>query len=146
MKQTKLVLALVALSFGVLADETIQLKTGEKRIGKVQSINNGILEFAYKGAVQKIKVTDLYSINFVEGAETPSDPKGVVDREPGEKQTMVGDYKVRYKVADRVIATPPKITNLTQEKGTVVVEVIIDKYGHVKKAVPGQAQPLRANT
>lgn len=44
---------------------------------------------------------------------------------------------VRYKVADRVISKAPRVDNLTQEKGTVVVDITIDKYGHVMKAIPG---------
>ena len=31
----------------------------------------------------------------------------------------------------------PKIDNLTMEKGIVVVEITINKYGNVVKAVPG---------
>ena len=125
-------------SMGAFAQQTIQLKTGEKRIGEVKSLNNGVVDFQFKGAIQKIKTSDIHSINFVEGgekevAEASSNFRG----EPGEKQVSSGDYKVRYKVADRTIAKPPKIDNLTQEKGTVVVDISIDKYGHVKKAVPG---------
>jgi len=137
MKRIKLMAALMLFGMGTYAQHIVELKTGEKRNGKVQSINNDVLEFAYHGAVQKIKLSDIYSINFVEAEKMAADPAGVKEREVGEKQTMAGDYKVRYKVADRVIATPPKISNLTQEKGTVVVEITIDKYGHVKKAVPG---------
>jgi hypothetical protein len=138
MKKITIAAALVALSTGIFAQQTVQLKTGEKRIGKVQSINNGVLEFQFKGATQKINVSDIYSINFVEGGEKlVGESTATVNREPGEKQVSSGEYKVRYKVADRVISKPPKIDNLTQEKGTVVVEISIDKYGHVKKAVPG---------
>ena len=50
---------------------------------------------------------------------------------------QAGSYTVRYKVADRVITKAPRIDNLTQDKGTVVVNISIDKYGHVLKAVPG---------
>jgi hypothetical protein len=138
MKTIKLLAAFALFTTGAFAQHTVELKTGEKRIGKVQSINNDVLEFSYHGTVEKIKISDIYSINFVEGGEkTSADPAGTVAREVGEKQTMSGDYKIRYKVADRVIKTPPKIDNLTQEKGTVVVEVTVDKYGRVRKAVPG---------
>ncbi len=133
--------ALTFLGTGVFAQQTIQLRTGEKRIGEVKSLNNGVVDFLYKGSVQKIKISEIHSINFVEGGEKivdePASSGSSFKGEPGEKQVSAGDYKVRYKVADRTIAKPPKIDNLTQEKGVVVVEIVIDKYGHVKKAVPG---------
>jgi hypothetical protein len=138
MKKIIVVAFIAACSLSVFAQHSIQMKSGEKRIGKVQSLNNGVVDFLYKGAVQKINTSDIYSINFVEGGESiVPEPKSGFKGEPGEKQVSSGDYKVRYKVADRVISKPPKIDNLTQEKGTVVVEIAIDKYGHVKKAVPG---------
>jgi hypothetical protein len=40
-------------------------------------------------------------------------------------------------MAGRKLVNQPKVDNLTQEKGIVVVSINIDKYGHVKKAEPG---------
>lgn len=140
MKNLALVLALVAKSLASTAQHTVSMKSGEKMNGKVQSIKDGVMEFLYKGNVMRINVSELYSINFVEqsslaaGESTSNAP-----REVGEKQVMAGNYLVRYKVADRTVATPPKVDNLTQKKGTVVVDIVIDKYGHVRKAVPGAA-------
>jgi hypothetical protein len=37
----------------------------------------------------------------------------------------------------RKMLKQPKIDNLTMEKGIVVVEITINKYGSVTKAVPG---------
>lgn len=128
------------MTFGVhlFAQQIIQLKTGEKLNGEVKSLNNGVVDFQFKGAIKKIKTTDIYSINFGETGESIiGESKAVSQREPGEKQINSGSYLVRYKVADRNISKPPKIDNLTQEKGTVVVEISIDKYGHVMKATPG---------
>jgi hypothetical protein len=136
----KLIISAVFLSAGIHlnAQQIIQLKTGEKLNGEVKSLNNGVVDFQYKGAVKKINTTDIYSILFGETGESIiGESKAAVQREPGEKQVNSGSYLVRYKVADRVISKPPKIDNLTQEKGTVVVEISIDKYGHVMKATPG---------
>ena len=106
--------------------------------GQVKSLNNGIVELLYKGSIKKINVSEIYSINFGETGESIiGESKATIQREPGEKQITSGSYMVRYKVADRLISKPPKIDNLTQEKGTVVVEITIDKYGHVMKATPG---------
>jgi hypothetical protein len=135
-----LILLLLTASSSAFAQHTVSMKSGEKMNGKVQSLNAGVVDFLYKGNSMKLNVSDIYSINFVEqssiaaGESTASAP-----REVGEKQVMAGSYLVRYKVADRSIASPPKVDNLTQKKGTVVVEIIIDKYGHVRKAVPGAA-------
>lgn len=133
----KLILpALFVLALNCDAQQIITMKSGEKMNGKVLSLNNGIVEFLYRGNTMKINTGEIYSINFAEGASS-GESTAVTQREIGEKQVTAGNYIVRYKVADREIAKPPRIDNLTQEKGTVVVEISIDKYGHVIKAVPG---------
>jgi hypothetical protein len=40
-------------------------------------------------------------------------------------------------MAGRKMIKDPKVDNLTMEKGIVVVEITINKYGNVIKAVPG---------
>lgn len=138
MKKLIAIIAGSVFSLVCAAQQTIQMKSGEKMNGQVKSLNNGVVDFLYKGAVKKINVTDIYSINFGEAGESIITESQVTkQREVGEKQITAGSYMVRYKVADRIISKPPKIDNLTQEKGTVVVDIIIDKYGHVKKATPG---------
>lgn len=125
-------------SLHITAQHVVSFKSGEKMSGKVQSINNGVLEFLYKGNVMKIEITELYSINFSEQSSMAAgESSSSAPREVGEKQVMAGNYMVRYKVADRIVAREPKVDNLTQKKGTVVVDIAIDKYGHVTKAVPG---------
>ncbi len=129
---------LAVVPFLSTAQHVLVLKSGEKMSGKVVSLSDGVLHFSYKGNTMTFTVDELYSINFVEqksiagGESTAAAP-----REVGEKQVTAGSYLVRYKVADRMISRNPKIDNLTQKKGTVVVEITIDKYGHVMKAVPG---------
>ena len=134
----KIALAVMSLMSVVYvnAQQIITMKSGEKMNGKVVSLNNGTVEFLYHGNTMKISTGEIYSINFAEGASA-GESTAVTQREIGEKQINAGNYVVRYKVADREIAKAPKIENLTQEKGTVVVEISIDKYGHVIKAVPG---------
>ncbi|HNQ61818.1 MAG TPA: hypothetical protein PKJ62_05470 [Bacteroidia bacterium] len=131
----------IALSFVCNAQHSVVLKSGEKMNGNVKSLQGGILEFQYKGNVMKLNISEIYSINFVElqsGQETVgTESTSKLQREVGEKQITAGSYLVRYKVADRVISKAPRIDNLTQDKGTVVVNISIDKYGHVLKAEPG---------
>lgn len=123
------------------AQHTVVLKSGEKMNGNVKSLQGGVLEFQYKGNIMKLNVSEIYSINFVEsqaGKEVVGTASSsTIQREVGEKQITAGSYMVRYKVADRIISKAPRIDNLTQDKGTVVVNISIDKYGHVMKAEPG---------
>ncbi len=138
MKKIILTLVFIIGLSHVYCQQIVQMKSGEKMNGQVKSLNNNIVEFLYKGAIKKINVSDIYSINFGETGESiVGESKSNLQREAGEKQINSGSYMVRYKVADRIISKPPKIDNLTEEKGTVVVEISINKYGHVMKATPG---------
>ena len=138
MRKLILISFLVTSVYQGFSQQIIHMKSGEKMNGQVKSLNNGVVEFLYKGSVKKINVTEIYSILYGEAGESiVGESKSTLQREPGEKQVTSGSYMVRYKVADRIISKPPKIDNLTEEKGTVVVEISIDKYGHVMKATPG---------
>ena len=121
-----------------MAQHTVILKSGEKMNGKVQSMKDGVIHFNFKGNAMTLQLADVSSIVFIESAESgASTNKSQGRNEPGEKQITAGSYLIRYKVADRIIKKAPLVSNLTQEKGTVVVEISIDKYGHVLKAAPG---------
>jgi hypothetical protein len=140
MKMKKIVFGMMlsALTISANAQHIVNLKSGEKMNGKVQSMKDGVINFEFKGNVMKLNVDEVSSIIFNEGSGTTKPATAdAIKKEPGEKQIVAEDHLVRYKVADRTIAKPPLISNLTQEKGTVVVNISIDKYGHVIKAVPG---------
>ena len=117
------------------SQHTLLLKSGEKMQGKVISLSAGVITFDVNGSSKKYAVEDVNSISFGESQGKASGSK--LPSEPGEKSVTANNTVVRYKVADRTITRPPKVDNLTQEKGTVVVNVTIDKYGSVRKAVPG---------
>jgi hypothetical protein len=51
--------------------------------------------------------------------------------------TAASSKGVSYVMSGRKMIKEPKIDNLTMEKGIVVVEITINKYGNVVKAVPG---------
>ena len=90
-----------------------------------------MIELQKNQTISKINLSEVSSINFASmGGNTP---------EVGEKQITAGSTVVKYKVADRMIVKAPRIDNLTQKKGTVIVDVSINKYGNVIKAVPGAA-------
>lgn len=142
MKKIIMGFSLILLSAASFAQHVLFLKTGEKMNGKVQSLKDGVISFEFKGNIMKLNVAEVASISFSEATPAPkaaAEPGKTepVRRETGEKQIVSGSYLVKYKVADRTIVRTPQVSNLTQEKGTVVVDISIDKYGHIMKAVPG---------
>ena len=87
MKKTILLFLLILTGILAKSQHVVQLKSGEKMNGTVQSFNKGIVEFLYKGNVMKINVSDLYSINFAEQGESlMGEKKSAFKGEPGEKQ------------------------------------------------------------
>lgn len=53
-----------------------------------------------------------------------------------EKNFMVGKYNVMYMLENRKASHLPKIDIMTDEHGTVVIDIIVDKYGNVTSATP----------
>jgi len=133
--------AFILFAVSLFAQHTIVLKSGEKINGVIASIKDGYVNYTSKNYPKEVKITEVSAIYFDQqavpattGAEVKS---GTAPKERGEKTVSYMMYTVRYKVADRTIVKPPKIDNLTEQKGTVVVSITVDKYGHVVKAVPG---------
>lgn len=96
--------------------------------GEVKSLNDGVIKFNFKGNEMSFKLAEVSSLMFDNAA--PS----------GSKSTEVSGSStkgVSYVMAGRKMTKEPKIDNLTMEKGIVVVEITINKYGNVIKAVPG---------
>ena len=111
----------------LFAQHTLVLKSGEKMTGTVQQIKDGNISFLFKGNPMTFKVSEASAIYFDAATETKAD-----------NTEMSADMRgVKYEMPGRTITKPPKIENLTMEKGVVVVEISIDKYGHVTKASPG---------
>ena len=55
-------------------------------------------------------------------------------------------FTVRYNMKDRTLERNPKISVGTEDKGAVVVSIVIDRYGNVKSAVPGAPGSTTSNT
>ena len=132
MKNSILVIASSIISTMAFAQHTLVMKNGDKIDGLVTSLNNGVIEVHKNQTVSKINLSEVSEIVF-------DKPGQKTTNEIGEKSITAGPYMVRYKVADRTITKPPRIDNMTQKKGTVVVTVSINKYGNVIKATPGAA-------
>ncbi len=58
-------------------------------------------------------------------------------KKPTEISIKVGNYDVRYEMNGRTIVNKPHVEIMSEEHGTVVVTVTINKYGHVISAIPG---------
>lgn len=130
MKKTILLTSSVLISAFTFAQHSVVMKNGDKLEGLVTSLNNGVIEIQKNQTISKINLSEVSEIIFENKGEKAT-------TEIGEKTMTAGSYFIRYKVADRVISKPPRIDNMTQKKGTVVVNVSINKYGNVIKAVPG---------
>jgi periplasmic protein TonB len=114
------------ISFTISAQHTLNLKSGEKMSGEVKSLIDGNLKFMFKGNEMNFKVAEISSINFDGNAPASSSTSNTTSTKG-----------VSYIMAGRKMTKEPKIDNLTMEKGIVVVEITVNKYGNVIKAIPG---------
>lgn len=128
-KIISLCLFLAVFSVGS-AQHALVLKSGEKMNGEVQSIKEGTISFLFKGNIMSFKVGEVSAIYFEDKITTTG-----LETKSG--MTSSGTKGVSYIMNGRKLVNQPKVDNLTQERGTVVVLINIDKYGHVKKAEPG---------
>ncbi len=127
----KLLVCLLFAGFGTTlsAQHVVVLKSGETMNGEVKSLNDGAIKFSFKGNDMTLKVADVSSIQFAAGAAPASSGTTTA--------TTTSTKGVTYVMNGRKMVKQPKIDNLTMEKGVVVVEITINKYGNVIKAVPG---------
>jgi hypothetical protein len=109
------------------SQHTVIMKSGERMNGEVQSMKEGMISFLFKGNAMNLKVADVQSIQFSDAAAS----------RPSEPPAVSGTKGVSYVMNGRKLIKQPVINNLTTEKGIVVVEITINKYGNVIKAEPG---------
>jgi hypothetical protein len=128
MKKYLALFALLVCFSSLSAQHTLLMKSGEKMTGEVRSLNDGTIKFLFKGNEMSFKVSEVASVSFDGEAATQSGGSGT------QSSSTKG---VSYVMAGRKLTREPKIDNLTMEKGIVVVEITINKYGNVVKAVPG---------
>jgi hypothetical protein len=56
-----------------------------------------------------------------------------------EQSFIAGKYTVKYMVENRKATRFPKIDILSDDRGTIVVDIYVDKYGNVTSATPNQS-------
>ena len=139
------VLFLSIIAFSVNAQNTVVMKSGIKEEGTVNGIVNGIISFTTNGITKSIKVGDVTSIIFDESGSGSglSSAQKPVSLSTKEKTIMAGATLVRYYVNERNVTKAPTISNLTRERGTVVVNISIDRYGNITSA---EAAPSGSTT
>jgi hypothetical protein len=128
MKNIFLSMALLGASYLSNAQHTLVLKTGEKMNGTLQTVKDGNVSFLFKGNAMNFKMGEVSEIIL--------DAKGE-EQKASTAPADAGMRGVSFVMAGRNLVKPPKIDNLTMEKGIVVVALTIDKDGNVRKAEPG---------
>jgi len=134
-------LLFLASSFFSISQHTVVLKTGEKLEGVVMTINNDILSFYSNQMLQAIELVDVVSIFFNEHIAYD----GKFDPTEEVKKIESGKYMIQYQMKDRTMVKAPPISNATENKGRVVVDVTIDKYGIVHRAKAGATGSTTSN-
>ena len=114
----RVVLCACALFAGMLAfsQHTVILQSGEKLKGVVMEIKHDTLMVVIKRQMTEIPLVEVSSIFFNEHVAYD----GSFDPNEREKSIKSGAYTIKYVMKDRKIATPPVISNATENKGTVV--------------------------
>lgn len=109
------------------------LKNGEKVNGVVMELKDDVLSIVVERKMKTYPMVEVSSIFFSE--YVPYDGEMVATNE--EKSFMVDKYTVKYNVKDRTIERKPRVSLGTTDKGSVVVDIVIDKYGNVRSAKSG---------
>ena len=125
----------------ISAQHSIVLKSGDKIDCVVLSLNNDVWKIYEDGKERTVSMKEVSSIFFNE--YVPYD--GVFIPTGNETTLKVGEFTVKYLMKDRKMIREPKVSIGTQDKGTVVVKVIIDRYGNILSAEPGQSGSTTSN-
>ena len=119
--------ALICISTVAISQHMVVLKNGERVKGEVKSINGGKLSFTSAAGEKSYDVKDISLVYFDET---------LIPKVQDINNTLPAGT-VTANVPGRKIVKTPDIKLLSQDKGIVVVNVSVDKYGHVMKAEPG---------
>lgn len=115
------------------SQHSVVFKSGQKKKGVVLQIQNDTLYFAETQRMQKFHLSKVSSIFFNE--YIPYDGK-FEDTTP-ERKVKSGNYSILYKMKGRKMITPPVISNGTQQRGRVIVDITINRNGNVIKSKAG---------
>ena len=120
-------------SLSLCAQHTVVLQSGEKIDCVVLGLEHDVWTIYIDGKEKTIPMQQVSSVFFQE--YVPYDGTMVDDIE--EVSFQVDGFTVRYKIKDRNMIKKPKVSIGTQDKGTVVVKVNVDRYGNIRSAEAG---------
>lgn len=114
------------------AQHTVIMKDGSQKTGEVKWIKGPTLNFFTNGRPLEMLLSDVRTIHFYEEGETAALPSISMH-----KKYKTETNKIEYIMDGRKMIKFPKIGLGTKDKGLVVVDITIDKYGNVQRAEPG---------
>lgn len=118
-----------------LAQHSVVLKTGERLEGVVMELKDDVLTVYINRQPKQIPVKDVQSVFFNE--YIPYDGTLTENTAVKKIKSLDGDYMLEYQVKNRDMIQAPKISNATEKKGTVVVEIVVNRAGTVMKVKAG---------
>lgn len=141
MKGILVIVFSTCITLSSLAQHNIIFKSGEKMEGVVMGIENDVVSFYSKQQMQEIDLVNISAIFFNEhvaydGSFDPTEPQ---------KSIKSGNYTLHYQMKDRTMITAPPISNATENKGRVVLDITIDRYGIVQSVKPGAPGSTTSN-
>lgn len=117
------------------AQHSLVLKSGDKIECVVLSLNNDVWKIYEEGKERSISMKEVSSVFFNE--YVPYD--GVFIPSGSETVLNVDGFTVKYQIKDRKLVRNPRVSIGTEDKGAVVVKIIVDRYGNILSAEAGQS-------
>lgn len=133
MKIFGLLIFCLLLSFTVSSQHTVVLQSGDKIEGVVLGLENDVWTLFVDGKEKNVQMKEVSSVFFKE--YVPYD--GVYLPEGDEKTLTADGFTIKYQIKDRTMIQKPKVSIGTEDKGTVVVKITVDRYGNIRSADAG---------
>ncbi|MEQ8909582.1 MAG: hypothetical protein RIC95_10350 [Vicingaceae bacterium] len=128
-----LLASLCFLAFSLKSQHTLVLNSGDKVDGVVIELQNDVWTMIVEGKEQQIQMKEVSSVFFKE--YVPYDGTYIPDTK--EEVLEVDGFTVKYQLKDRKLVKNPTLSIGTEDHGTVVVKIKVDRFGNVRSAEPG---------
>lgn len=121
------------ISMNLSGQHSVLFKNGETKKGIVMELRYDTLFFVEAQQMKKYHISRIKSMFFDE--YIPYD--GRFNETIPERTMKSGSYTIRYRIKGRKMITAPVISNGTEQRGRVVVDIVINRNGNVIKAKAG---------
>lgn len=128
-----ILLIFILSAFIIKAQHTLVLNSGDKLEGVVIELQNDVWTMVVGGKEKKVQMKEVSSVFFKE--YVPYD--GTFIPESKEEVLEVDGFTVKYQMKDRKMTQNPTISLGSDDHGTVVVSIKIDRFGNVRSAEAG---------